>query len=84
MFTAYTVAPYVGDAQDELSSGVQGELLLATFHSKDIDFSQVAAGGDVLGVGGEGHRPCIHWQQHSNNVRCLNGQQGGKQQITTN
>lgn len=70
------VLAYVGNAQDELPSGVQRELLLAALHAEDVDFSQVAAGGDVLGVGGEGHRPGVHWQQHGHRVRRLHGQQG--------
>lgn len=79
--TVWSLVAYVGNAQDELPSGVQRELLLAALHAEDVDFSQVAAGGDVLGVGGEGHRPGVHWRQHSHRVRRLHGQQGAQQLI---
>lgn len=56
------MVPYVSYTQDEFSSSVQRILLLAAFHTEDVDLAKMASCGDVLRVWGEGNRPCIDWR----------------------
>lgn len=54
---------YISNAQDEFSSSVQRIFLLATFHTKDVDFAKMASCGDVFRVWREGDCPCIDWRR---------------------
>ena len=59
MIIGEEVFPYVSDAEDKLSPGVQRVLFFAALHSEDVNLAMVAARGNVFRVRGEGHRPRV-------------------------
>lgn len=50
---------YIGDAENEFPSGVQGVFFLPTLNAKDVHLAKMAACGYVFGVGGERYSPGI-------------------------
>lgn len=52
--------PYVCDTENELSSRVQGVLLLPAFHTENVHLPHVGPRGQVLGIRRKGQSPGVH------------------------